>query len=133
MQSTVTEARVAGPAAARPSVWRRARDSGVPVFVVLLLVAWAVISRFTPSYVLPGIPAVARQVPAIVDGEHCTPSPFTTLGQKGAGEAGYMGAPAAVASAVNDALAGRGAGPVLSLPIRPADVWLAIRRSAGPA
>jgi CO/xanthine dehydrogenase Mo-binding subunit len=81
------------------------------------------------DYLLPS----AHEVPAIVDGEHCTPSPFTTLGQKGAGEAGYMGAPAAVASAVNDALAGRGAGPVLSLPIRPADVWLAIRRSAGPA
>ncbi len=78
------------------------------------------------DYLLPS----AHEVPAIVDGEHCTPSPFTTFGQKGAGEAGYMGAPAAVASAVNDALAGRGAGPVLSLPIRPADVWLAIRRAA---
>ena len=78
------------------------------------------------DYLLPS----AHEVPAIVDGEHCTPSPFTTFGQKGAGEAGYMGAPAAVASAVNDALAGRGAGPVLSLPIRPADLWLAIRRAA---
>jgi CO/xanthine dehydrogenase Mo-binding subunit len=75
------------------------------------------------DYLLPS----THEVPAIVDGEHCTPSPFTTFGQKGAGEAGYMGAPAAVASAVNDALAGRGAGPVLSLPIRPADVWQAIR------
>jgi CO/xanthine dehydrogenase Mo-binding subunit len=37
-----------------------------------------------------------------------------------------MGAPAAVASAVNDALAACGAGPILSLPIRPADVWLAL-------
>jgi CO/xanthine dehydrogenase Mo-binding subunit len=65
-------------------------------------------------------------VPQITEAEHCTPSPFTTLGQKGAGEAGYMGAPAAVASAVNDALAASGAGPILSLPIRPADVWLAL-------
>jgi CO/xanthine dehydrogenase Mo-binding subunit len=78
------------------------------------------------DYLLPS----THEVPAIVDGEHCTPSPFTTFGQKGAGEAGYMGAPAAVASAVNDALAGRGAGPVLSLPIRPADVWLALRDAA---
>ena len=57
------------------------------------------------DYLLPGI----HEVPEISDGEHCTPSPFTTLGQKGAGEAGYMGAPAAVAGAVNDALAGRAA------------------------
>jgi len=74
------------------------------------------------DYLLPSI----HEVPGIALAEHCTPSPFTTLGQKGAGEAGYMGAPAAVASAVNDALAARGAGPVLSLPIRPADVWLAL-------
>jgi 2-furoyl-CoA dehydrogenase large subunit len=80
------------------------------------------------DYLLPSI----HEVPAIVDGEHCTPSPFTTLGQKGAGEAGYMGAPAAVASAVNDALAGCGAGPVLSLPIKPADVWQAISGAAAP-
>jgi CO/xanthine dehydrogenase Mo-binding subunit len=74
------------------------------------------------DYLLPSI----HEVPQITEAEHCTPSPFTTLGQKGAGEAGYMGAPAAVASAVNDALAARGAGPILSLPIRPADVWLAL-------
>jgi len=34
-----------------------------------------------------------------------------------------------VASAVNDALASRGAGPVVSLPIKPADVWLAIQQA----
>ena len=84
----------------------------------------------TPSfmdYLLPSI----HEVPEIADGEHCTPSPFTTLGQKGAGEAGYMGAPAAVASAVNDALAGCGACPILSLPIKPADIWLALQRAPG--
>ena len=81
------------------------------------------------DYLLPS----AHEVPEIIDGEHCTPSPFTTLGQKGAGEAGYMGAPAAVASAVNDALAGCGAGPVLSLPIKPADVLLALQKRASPA
>jgi len=79
------------------------------------------------DYLLPS----AHEVPEIIDGEHCTPSPFTTLGQKGAGEAGYMGAPAAVASAVNDALAGCGAGPVLSLPIKPADVLQALQRATG--
>ena len=35
---------------------------------------------------------------------HVTPSPHTVFGQKGSGESGYLGAPAAIASAVNDAL-----------------------------
>jgi CO/xanthine dehydrogenase Mo-binding subunit len=35
---------------------------------------------------------------------HETPSPLTVFGQKGSGESGYLGAPAAVASAVNDAV-----------------------------
>ena len=75
------------------------------------------------DYLLPS----AHEIPDIADAEHCTPSPFTTLGQKGAGEAGYMGAPAAVANAVNDALAAIGAGPICALPIKPCDVWEAIR------
>ena len=40
---------------------------------------------------------------------HETPSPHTVFGQKGAGESGYLGAPAAIAGAVNDALAPLGA------------------------
>ena len=48
---------------------------------------------------------------------HCTPSPFTVLGQKGSGESGYLGAPAAMSSAVNDALAPLGIS-VAKLPIR---------------
>jgi 2-furoyl-CoA dehydrogenase large subunit len=74
------------------------------------------------DYLLPS----AHEIPHIVDAGHCTPSPYTTLGQKGAGEAGYMGAPAAVASAVNDALAPTGAAPITSLPIKPSDVWAAL-------
>ena len=35
---------------------------------------------------------------------HETPSPHTVFGQKGSGESGYLGAPAAIASAVNDAV-----------------------------
>jgi CO/xanthine dehydrogenase Mo-binding subunit/aerobic-type carbon monoxide dehydrogenase small subunit (CoxS/CutS family) len=70
------------------------------------------------DYLLPSV----HEVPVIEIAEHCTPSPFTSLGQKGAGEAGYMGAPAAVASAVNDALAFAGRGPMRSLPIKPGDV-----------
>jgi 2-furoyl-CoA dehydrogenase large subunit len=75
------------------------------------------------DYLLPS----AHEVPQIADTEHCTPSPFTSLGQKGAGEAGYMGAPAAVAGAINDALTARGAAPIHALPIKPSDVWSALR------
>jgi CO/xanthine dehydrogenase Mo-binding subunit len=78
------------------------------------------------DYLLP----TAHEVPDIVDTEHCTPSPFTTLGQKGAGEAGYMGAPAAVSGAVNDALAAVGAPLVRALPITPADIWAALTQAA---
>jgi len=53
------------------------------------------------DYLIPG----AMEVPPIRIVDHCTPSPLTTFGQKGSGEAGYLGAPAAVANAVNDALA----------------------------
>ncbi|HKW53455.1 MAG TPA: molybdopterin cofactor-binding domain-containing protein, partial [Stellaceae bacterium] len=53
------------------------------------------------DYLIPS----AQEVPDIVIVDHCTPSPLTTFGQKGSGEAGYLGAPAAIASAVNDALA----------------------------
>jgi 2-furoyl-CoA dehydrogenase large subunit len=43
-------------------------------------------------------------VPDIKIIDHETPSPHTVLGQKGTGESGYLGAPAAIANAVNDAL-----------------------------
>jgi 2-furoyl-CoA dehydrogenase large subunit len=78
------------------------------------------------DYLLPTF----HDVPDIADTEHCTPSPFTTYGQKGAGEAGYMGAPAAVSGAVNDALAAAGGRLVHSLPVKPADIWSALREPA---
>ncbi len=52
------------------------------------------------DYLLPS----SHEVPAIKIIDHETPSPHTVLGQKGSGESGYLGAPAAVANAVNDAL-----------------------------
>jgi 2-furoyl-CoA dehydrogenase large subunit len=52
------------------------------------------------DYLLPS----AQEVPPVEIVEHVTPSPHTVFGQKGSGEAGYLGAPAAIASAVNDAL-----------------------------
>jgi len=53
------------------------------------------------DYLLPS----AMEVPSITIVDHCTPSPLTTFGQKGSGEAGYLGGPAAIANAINDALA----------------------------
>ena len=67
------------------------------------------------DYLLPS----SHEVPDITIVDHCTPSPLTSFGQKGSGEAGYLGAPAAVASAVNDALAPLGC-HVAELPMTPA-------------
>jgi 2-furoyl-CoA dehydrogenase large subunit len=52
------------------------------------------------DYVLPS----AHEIPPVEIVHHVTPSPHTVFGQKGSGESGYLGAPAAIASAVNDAL-----------------------------
>jgi 2-furoyl-CoA dehydrogenase large subunit len=52
------------------------------------------------DYLMPS----AMEVPGLTLVDHCTPSPLTEFGQKGSGEAGYLGAPAAIANAVNDAL-----------------------------
>jgi 2-furoyl-CoA dehydrogenase large subunit len=67
------------------------------------------------DYLIPS----SHEVPDITIVDHCTPSPLTTFGQKGSGEAGYLGAPAAVASAVNDALAPLGL-HIAELPMVPA-------------
>jgi CO/xanthine dehydrogenase Mo-binding subunit len=53
------------------------------------------------DYLLPS----AHEVPRVEIVHHCTPSPFTVLGQKGSGESGYLGAPAAISGAINDAVA----------------------------
>jgi 2-furoyl-CoA dehydrogenase large subunit len=65
------------------------------------------------DYLLPS----AQEIPPVEIVEHVTPSPHTVFGQKGSGEAGYLGAPAAIASAVNDALAPLGLA-VNGLPIK---------------
>ena len=80
------------------------------------------------DYLIPG----ALEVPAITIVDHCTPSPLTTFGQKGSGEAGYLGAPAAIANAVNDALAPLGT-TLETLPMTPHAIWekiSAARRNA---
>jgi 2-furoyl-CoA dehydrogenase large subunit len=52
------------------------------------------------DYLMPS----ALEMPPIRLAEHVTPSPVNPLGAKGTGEGGYMTAPAALASAVEDAL-----------------------------
>jgi 2-furoyl-CoA dehydrogenase large subunit len=66
------------------------------------------------------------EVPAITIVDHCTPSPLTEFCQKGSGEAGYLGSPAAIASAINDALAPAGAS-IDALPMTPQAIWRALR------
>jgi 2-furoyl-CoA dehydrogenase large subunit len=66
------------------------------------------------DYLLPS----SHEVPAIKIIDHETPSPHTVFGQKGSGESGYLGAPAAIVSAVNDALRPLGI-TVNALPLKP--------------
>lgn len=84
------------------------------------------------DYLMPS----ATEVPSIRIVDHCTPSPLTEFGQKGSGEAGYLGSPAAIAGAVNDALSVHGA-CIDQLPMTPASIWRALHRKVvapgGPA
>ena len=52
------------------------------------------------DYLLPS----AHEVPEVEIVHHVTPSPHTVLGQKGSGESGYLGSPAALSGAINDAV-----------------------------
>jgi carbon-monoxide dehydrogenase large subunit len=71
----------------------------------------------------------AGDVPAIEMAHQVTPSPFTLLGTKGAGEAGIGGAQAAIANAVHDALGPLGV-TVRRMPLTPVNVLSAIREAA---
>ena len=70
------------------------------------------------EYLLPSM----AEVPPIEMDEMCTPSPLTSHGQKGIGEGGYMAAPAAITSAVNDALHSAGV-QLYEVPMSPSKVW----------
>ncbi len=74
------------------------------------------------DYLMPS----AMEVPGIEIVDHCTRSPLTEFGQKGSGEAGYLGAPAAIASAINDALAALGKS-VDELPMTPLAIWTTLQ------
>ena len=80
------------------------------------------------DYMLPG----ATEVPAPRIDHMETPSPISTFGQKGIGEGGAIGPPAAIANAVNDAL--RLLGVELSeLPITPRRILAALMAARVPA
>jgi 2-furoyl-CoA dehydrogenase large subunit len=70
------------------------------------------------DYLKPG----ATESPDILTGRLETPSPFTPLGTKGIGEGGAITAPAAIASAVENALRPLGI-RITGLPITPARLW----------
>ena len=69
------------------------------------------------DYLLPS----AHEIPSITMVKHYTPSPLTPMGQKGSGESGYLGSPAAIAGAVNDALEPLGK-EITTLPMRVRDL-----------
>jgi len=77
------------------------------------------------DYLLPG----PTEIPAIRVDHMETPSPYTTFGQKGIGEGGAIGPPAAIANAVNDALAPLGV-EVTDCPITPRRVLAALGAAA---
>ena len=77
------------------------------------------------DYLIP----TAHELPAEITVGHVeTPSPFTEYGIKGGGEGGRMGAPPAVASAVEDALRPLGV-TIDALPLTPKHVRTLIREA----
>jgi aerobic carbon-monoxide dehydrogenase large subunit len=77
------------------------------------------------DYLLPG----ACEVPHIRILHMETPSPYTSFGAKGIGEGGAVGPPAAIVSAVNDALRPLGV-EVCDLPLSPERIRAAIEALA---
>jgi carbon-monoxide dehydrogenase large subunit len=77
------------------------------------------------DYLLPG----ATEVPEIRILHMQTPSPYTEFGIKGLGEGGAIGPPAAIVSAVNDALRPLNV-EVYDLPLTPQRILSAIENSA---
>ena len=79
----------------------------------------------TGSFMDYGIPRAADMPPVTLERME-TPSPANLLGAKGIGEAGAIGAPAAIACAVMAALRPLGV-KHLDMPYTPAHIWQAIR------
>jgi carbon-monoxide dehydrogenase large subunit len=78
------------------------------------------------DYALP----TAAELPSFETDRTETPSPVTTLGVKGVGEAGTIGSSPAIVNAVIDALRPLGVG-YLDMPLTPMRVWAAIEAARG--
>ena len=78
------------------------------------------------DYALP----IAAELPMFELDRTETPTPTNSLGVKGVGEAGTIGASAAVTNAVIDALRPVGV-TWLNMPLSPARVWAAIQEARG--
>ena len=85
----------------------------------------------TSSMANYAVPA-ASEMPAIVTGNHVTPSTTNELGIKGVGETGTIAAPPAVLNAVVDALSHFGVTEI-ERPASPERVWRAIQAAKGGA
>ena len=81
----------------------------------------AVLPQGLLDYLLP----TAAEVPPLALAETAVPAPDNPLGAKGAGEAGCIGVPPAIANAVVDALPGVDPSK-FQLPLTPERVWEAI-------
>jgi carbon-monoxide dehydrogenase large subunit len=77
------------------------------------------------DYAIP----LAADLPAFETRTLAFPSSRNELGIKGVGESAIIAPPAAIANAVEDALASRGA-DILQVPVTPPRVWTALRRAA---
>jgi len=75
------------------------------------------------DYLLPTI----YEVPMTEKKALCTPSPFTPLGAKGAGEGAMHTTPAAILCAVNDALVPLGV-TLLEVPASPQRIWTLLQQ-----
>jgi CO/xanthine dehydrogenase Mo-binding subunit len=84
------------------------------------------LSQSFMDYVMPS----TLGMPPIRLTEHVTPSPVNPLGAKGTGEGGYMTAPAALASAIEDALRPLNI-PIEAIPLTPNHL-LSLIRAARP-
>jgi carbon-monoxide dehydrogenase large subunit len=85
----------------------------------------------TGSYMDYAMPR-ADHVPSFQVGTKVTPCTHNPLGAKGCGEAGAIGAPAAMMNAVHDALSAVGVARI-DMPASPHRVWQAIQQAAKPS
>lgn len=80
----------------------------------------------TATFMDYGMPRAA-DLPMIAFKSEPVPSLYNPMGMKGCGEAGTVGALAAIANAVADAMSTRGLGAI-DMPFTPSRVWHAMQR-----